>query len=163
VLLLPRLTTLRQWTEDVSLGEPTLSAAAREALLYRALVERRWFDHADLWTIAGELGGLFDELTRWRVGLPESPSDFARRLDRTYRARAGASFAFEARLVHELWHALASSTGRIDAEAAYQVKLAKLLGSITAPVYAIGLGPLQPAERQFFEECPAAWGAVRSG
>jgi ATP-dependent helicase/nuclease subunit B len=153
VLLLPRLTTLRAWTEECTLDEPVLPVAAREALLYRALAQRRWFDHADLWTVVGELSGLFDELTRWHVGLPESAADFERRLNQAYRARAGASFAFEARLVHELWHALAESKGRIDAEAAYQLKLSRLLSSVNAPVYAIGLGHFAPAERQFLAGC----------
>ncbi len=161
VLLLPRLTTLRQWADDVSLGDPTLSGAAREALLYRVLAERRWFDHADLWTVARELAGLFDELTRWHVDLPESSAEFEGRLNQAYRARAGASFAFEAHLVHELWHALAGSAGQIDVEAAYQLKLAGLLESVTGPVYTIGLGRLAPAERQFLEGCAARVGCVR--
>lgn len=151
-LLLPRIVTLRAWADEVSLERPTLPSVAREALLYRALSARGWFDHADLWAVAAELSDLFDDLTRWHVGLPASLADFERMLDRAYRARAGASFAFEARLVHELWHAVGRDGTNLDAEAAYQVRLGRLAASVdVAAVYAIGLEALAPAEQQFLE------------
>ena len=128
-----------------------LPASAREAAIYHALAERRWFQNQDLWSVAAELAALFDELTRWHVGLPASADDFARRLEQAYQARAGARFAFEARLVHELWHALDADAS--NAEAAYQLRLGLLADEVTDPVYAVGLAQLAPAETEFLQRC----------
>src|SRR5690606_29633698 len=95
---------------------------------------------------------LFDELTRWHVGMPASPEDFVRWLEEAYQARAGASFDFEARLVHELWHALGTA-GELDPEAAYQLRLDRLAGSVSGPVYVVGAAGLAPAERDFLARC----------
>lgn len=151
VLLLPRIATLRSWAEEVMLSSPAQSPLAREAALYHALASRRWFDHADLWAIAAELSALFDELTRWHVGMPRSVADFQKRLEGAYRARAGASFAFEARLVCELWHAFARDTARVDAEAAYQIRLGQLADPAVEAIYCIGAGVerMPPSERDF--------------
>lgn len=153
VVLLPRITTLRAWAEELPVDRGVSPPAAREALLYQALSTRRWFEHADLWAIAAELAALFDELTRWHVGMPASLADFQIRLERAYRARAGASFAFEARMVYELWHALGRDADRLDSEAAYQLRLGALAERTQAAIHAIGLDPLAPSERQFLECC----------
>lgn len=150
-LLLPRITTLRQWANEVPLQRGVDGAAAREAAVYHVLDQRGWFPGADLWTVAAELTGLIDELTRWRIGLPDSADDFVRRLDRAYAARAGVSFDFEAKLVHVLWHALAGDGA--DAEAAYQQRLGILAREALDPIFTIGLTRLAPAEREFFERC----------
>jgi len=153
VLLLPRITTLRAWAEDVPFDRAIVPAAAREALLYQALSARRWFERADLWAIAAELANLFDELTRWHVGMPASLADFQARLERAYRAGAGASFAFEARMVYELWHALGRDGEQLDGEGAYHLRLATLAQANRSAIYAIGLERLAPSERQFLERC----------
>ncbi|MGH8639864.1 MAG: hypothetical protein ACREUZ_22285, partial [Burkholderiales bacterium] len=178
--LLPRLTSLRQWASEVPLGRPAfaasaamyplaasareaaiypMAASAREAAIYHALAERRWFQDQDLWSVAAELSALFDELTRWHVGLPASADDFARRLEQAYEARAGARFAFEARLVHELWHALDADASHV--EAAYQLRLGLLGGEVSDPVYAVGLAQLAPAETQFLQRCAERVPVVR--
>ncbi|MCC6535265.1 MAG: PD-(D/E)XK nuclease family protein [Burkholderiales bacterium] len=155
VLLLPRITTLASWAQDIPVEASVMSGAAREAMLHQVLSQRGWFAQADLWAIAGELNGLLDELTRWRVGMPDSIADFQRRIEAAYRARAGASFAFEAKLVYELWHAATRSAGSLDVEGAYRLRLGKLAGALRDPLYAIGLGRLTPAENEFFERCAA--------
>lgn len=153
VLLLPPITTLRAWTEEVPLQRGVVPAAAREALLYQALSARRWFERADLWAIAAELASLFDELTRWHVGMSASLADFQTKLERAYRAGAGASFAFEARMVYELWHALGRDAEQLDGEGAYHLRLGALAQTNRCPIYAIGLERLAPSERQFLERC----------
>lgn len=158
-LLLPRLTSLRHWAAEISPGRPGAAASAREAAVYHALAERRWFPQQDLWAVAAELCTLFDELTRWQVGLPASPEDFARRLERAYEARAGASFAFEARLVHELWHALGADAS--GDEGAYQLRLGLLAHEVPGPILAIGLSRLAPAEEQFLQRCAERVAVVR--
>lgn len=152
-LLLPRIVTLTQWAAEVPLDRPVLPGAAREALLYRALAQRNWLGSADRWAVAGELAALFDQLTRNAVALPESLADFSRQLERAYRARKSESLHFEARLVHELWHAIVQAGESLDAEAACQVRLARIAQEIAKPVYAIGLGRLSRAEDYFLERC----------
>ncbi len=150
-LVLPRITTLSAWAATVALGASVTTYAARQAMLYRVLAERGWLKGADLWSVAAELGGLFDELTRKAVELPRDLRDFAQRLEAAYRARPSAALNFEARLVHELWHAATGSGGALDPQAAYYARLARLAGDVTTPVYAVGLDELTPGEVEFFE------------
>lgn len=150
-LLLPRITTLERWTDEIPLDRPIAARAAREALLYQELEKRGWLKSADLWAVSGELAGLFDELTRHSAAPAADFAAFNRQIERAYRARSGESLTFEARLVHELWHALARVAGEADAEAAYQLRLARLAEQATAPLYAVGLARLAPAERRFLE------------
>ncbi|HEV7801457.1 MAG TPA: hypothetical protein VGP15_10300, partial [Burkholderiales bacterium] len=154
-LLLPRITTLRAWAADVALDKPVVPHAARHAMLYRVLAERGWLADADLWAVAAELASLFDELTRKVVVLPEDVRAFTRQLEKAYRARSGAGFNFEARLVHELWHAAVRDRKTLDPEAAYQLRLTGLADLVTTPVYAVALSDLSEAEQQFFERAAA--------
>ena len=154
-LLLPRITTLRQWAATVPLDRPIAYRAARETLLYQELEKRGWLPAADLWAVSAELVGLFDELTHHNVALPADFTEFNRQLARAYRAQSGASLTFEARLVHELWRALARVTGEADPEAAYQLRLGRLAQDASAPLYALSLAPLAPAERHFLERYAA--------
>jgi ATP-dependent helicase/nuclease subunit B len=150
-LLLPQIATLGLWAATVPLDRPVAPRASRETLLYQELEKRGWLPTADLWAVSAELVGLFDELTRHSVALPADFKEFNRQLARAYRAQAGASLTFEARLVHELWHALARVTGAADPEAAYQLRLARLAENASAPLYALSLAPLAPAEQHFLE------------
>ena len=106
VLLLPTITTLQGLAASVPLTAEPLPDSRRTALVYTALRDGKWFAGADLWHVAGELVALFDELTRSQVRLPDSQEKFVAQLEQAYQARAGAPMQFEARLVHELWHAL---------------------------------------------------------
>src|SRR5262249_9835831 len=150
-LLLPRITTLEHWASAIPGDKPVASRAAREALLYQQLVSRAWLASADLWAVAGELAGLFDEMTRYNLMLPEDFAAFNRQLERAYRARSSASLTFETRLVHELWRVLARLTDEVDPASAYQLGLARIAESATAPLYAIGLERLAPGEQRFLE------------
>jgi ATP-dependent helicase/nuclease subunit B len=154
-LLLPRISTLGQWAATVPIGRPVAPRAAREALLYRELSQRGWLKSADLWAVCGELASLFEELTRYNAALPADFAEFNRQLERGYRARSGDSLTFEARLVHELWRVLARVTGEADPEAAHQLRLARLAGNASAPLYALGLTRLSPAEERFLEQYAA--------
>ncbi len=151
VLLLPRITTLGEWTSRIALGRPVAARSAREASLYAALAAREWLRDADLWAMAAELAGLFDEMTRHNVALAHDLDDFAARLEAAYRARPGISLRFEAQLVHELWWAMSSDATELAPEAAYQLRLARLADAASQPVFAIGLARLAPGERAFLE------------
>lgn len=155
ILLLPRILTLAQWAAEVPLDRPILSRAARETLLYKALADRNWLGSADRWAVAGELAALFDELTRNAVALPADLAEFGRELERAYRTKKGNSLNFEARLVHELWHAVARGRDALDPEAAYQLRLARLAQEAAAPLHAIGLGRISKAEERFLERYAA--------
>ena len=150
-VLLPLLTTLAEWASRVPLERPVATRSAREATLYAALAEREWLHGADLWSMAGELARLFDELTRHNVALADDLDDFAARLEAAYRARPAASLRFEAQLVHELWWAMSRDTAEMAPAAAYQLRLARLADAASQPVFAVGLGKLAPIEQSFLE------------
>ena len=150
-LLLPRISTLASWAAEVPLEKPVASRVAREALLYRELMKLPWLESADLWAVSAELAGLFDEMTRHNLELPADFKAFNRQLEQAYRARSGESLTFEARLVHELWHAVSRVAGEADAESAYQLRLARIAAGAGAPLYALGLSRLAPEEQRFLE------------
>lgn len=151
VLLLPRVLTLRQWAGEVPLDRPVATRAVREAVLYGALAGHRSLGDADRWAVASELLGLFDELTRHAVALPQSADDFARQLERAYRARRNRSLEFEATLVHELWRLMARDASELEPEGAYQLRLASRAAHAGLPLYVLGARRISPSEQRFFE------------
>lgn len=126
-LLLPRFDTLKNWVNAAPLAgipEP-LPVSQRLVLLYEALRGKGWFDEAALWGIAAEMAALFDELTAAAVALPAGDGELADQLQEAYALRNSSPLAFEARVVHELWRALAAA-GAPDAAAVYRLRLAEL-------------------------------------
>lgn len=159
-LLLPRFETLSRWVQSVTVAgirEP-LPESERRVLLREALRERGWFDETALWGIASEMAALFDELTAAAVFLPADEAALAVQLQRAYAMRSSLPLAFEARVVHELWRALAA-TGQADAAAVYRRRLAALARQVeeaaagTRPLLVLlDAAPeesLDPAERDF--------------
>jgi len=130
-LLLPRFDTLPRWLAAQPLAglADALPESQRLVLLHEALRQRAWFDEAALWGIAGEMAALFDDLSRSATAagraLPDDEPALRAQLQRAYELRASVPLAFEARVVHELWRALAAS-GQPDAPAAYRLRLAAL-------------------------------------
>lgn len=150
-LLLPQLTTLPQLAATVALPQPIVADSARQSLVYAALREKDWLREGDRWAVAGELVGLFDELTLHQVALPAEPGEFAARLAEAYGSRSAQPLQFEARLVHELWFAMHGILGdRADRARAYQLRLGQLAAQAARPLYAIGLAELAPSEIEFF-------------
>jgi len=159
-LLLPRFDTLSHWVQSTPVdGVPeSLSGSERLVLLHEALRERNWFDEAALWGIATEMAGLFDELTSAALALPDDEAALAAQLHHAYALRASAPLAFEARVVHELWRALAA-IGQPDSAAMYRLRLAalakqmKLADAPSQPLLVLlDAAPeesLDPAERDF--------------
>lgn len=154
-LLAPRITTLPDWAASTPGAVAREPDSRRELQLYGALRERGWFHESDLWHIVGELRRLADELTRHRVTLPRDADDFAARLETAYRAQAGESLRFEARLVHESWRILGKPGAALDGVARYHLQLRQLAESAAGPVVAVGLDALTPAEQEFLERCAA--------
>ncbi|MEO8332073.1 MAG: PD-(D/E)XK nuclease family protein [Gallionella sp.] len=153
-LLLPQMVTLNDWALSVLLLTPIQPDTQRITALYQALRERRWFADADLWSLSRELLGLMDDLTRHHVALPESAKEFSEQLAKAYRARSGQSMQFEARVVHELWYAMAAG-GELDSVRAYQQRLALLAQGVDTPLYVLLTSDLSAPEEHFLEACRA--------
>ena len=153
-LLLPQMVTLNDWALSVPLTTPIQPDTQRITALYQALRERRWFADADLWSLSRELLGLMDDLTRHHVALPESAEQFSKQLAEAYQARSGQSMQFEARVVHELWYAMAAG-GELDSVRAYQQRLALLAQRADAPLYVLLTSDMSAPEAHFLEACRA--------
>jgi len=153
-ILLPQFSTLRRWAAAAPLADlpSPMPESERLVLLHAALAARNWFDEAALWGIAGELAGLADELSSAAVHLPADEAALCAQLERTYALRASAPLAFEARVVHEMWRALAVA-GRPDAPSVYRMRLARLAAMAERPLFVLVDGPpgerLSPAELDF--------------
>ncbi|MEO6974422.1 MAG: PD-(D/E)XK nuclease family protein [Gallionella sp.] len=161
-LLLPQMVTLSEWAQSVPLTAPIQPDTQRITALYQALRERRWFADADLWSLSRELLGLIDDLTRHHVALPESEIEFAEQLARAYQARSGQAMQFEARVVHELWYAMAAGgelagelTRELDSVRAYQQRLVLLAKKVDTPLYVLLTSDLSVPEAHFLEACRA--------
>ena len=153
-LLLPQMITLNHWAQSIPLDIPIQPDTQRIASLYQALRERRWFADADLWSLSHELLGLMDDLTRHHVALPKSETEFAEQLAKAYQARSGQSMQFEARVVHELWYAMAAG-GELDGVRAYQQRLALLAQRVDRPLYVLLTSDMSAPETHFLEACRA--------
>lgn len=150
-LLLPNMLTLVDWAAGIPLASPVETDTQRVAVLYRTLRDNDWFKDADLWGLARELLALMDELTRHHVALPESQQEFAEQLVAAYAARSGVSLQFEARVVHELWYAMAANS--FDGVRAQQQRLARLASEICQPLYVLQTSDLSAPETQFLQRC----------
>ncbi len=153
-LLLPRFDTLRRWANTAPLPEMPAPQPASErlVLLHSALAARGWFDATALWGIAAELATLSDELSAAAVRLPEDEADLLAQLESAYALRKSAPLNFEARVVHEMWRALAAC-GRPDSPSVYRMRLARLADAAERPLFVFLDGPaderLTPAEHDF--------------
>lgn len=131
-LLLPCFDTLKHWAQSALLAElpEALPESRRLVLLHEALQAKGWFDELALWGIASEMAALFDELTAASVQLPADEAALAAQLESAYALRTSAPLAFEVRVVHALWQALAES-GALDSVAVYRLRLAELMRQAT--------------------------------
>jgi ATP-dependent helicase/nuclease subunit B len=151
-LLLPQMTTLADWAQSIPLAVSVQSDTQRLLTLYQALRDRNWFPDADLWSLSRELLTLMDELTRHHVSLPESTEAFSRQLVAAYQAQSGVAMQFEARVVHELWYAMAAHD-ELDVTAAYQQRLAILAQQVTMPLFVLQTCDLDAPEMRFLAAC----------
>jgi len=153
-LLLPRMIVLKEWAQCIPTGD-IQPDSQRLTALYQALRERRWFADADLWSLSRELLDLMDDLTRHHVALPPTEAEFAAQLAEAYQARSGLSMQFEARVVHELWYAMAAN-GELDSVRAYQQQLALLAQQVTTPIYVLLTSEMSSPDMNFLEVCRAS-------
>lgn len=150
-LLLPKITTLRDWSAEVAIDGELLSDAHRELMLFDALRQREWFEHqGDLWAVVTELRSLCDELSRHKIGLPSSLDEWERRLEAAYAAKSDFYLRYEARLVFEAWRVLGSGA-TLDSVSRYHLQLRSIAEQGSMPLVAIGLRELTQAENDFLD------------
>jgi ATP-dependent helicase/nuclease subunit B len=149
-LLLPEMLTLSDWAGRISL--PVDSDTQRIALLYQTLRDNGWFADADLWSLSRELLALIDELTEHHVALPLTHEEFSARLVEAYEARNGVSLQFEARVVHELWYAMAGDS-KTDSVRVRQQRLVQIAEQISQPLYVLQTSVPSAAEAAFLQRC----------
>lgn len=159
-LLLPPMETLSRWVDaqPPESGLQVLTDSARLVLLHQTLRRQGGFDEGALWGVAAEMATLFDELTVASVCLPQDETAWLAQLERAYAMRASQPLAYEARVVHGLWRALAA-LGQPDAASAYRIRLSALAQQMKnrpdAPDLLVLLDAapaesLDPATRDFF-------------
>ncbi|MEQ1915758.1 MAG: PD-(D/E)XK nuclease family protein [Gallionella sp.] len=149
-LLLPEMTTLSDWAGRIAL--PIDSDTQRIALLYQTLRDNGWFADADLWSLSRELLALIDELTEHYVALPLTHEEFSARLVEAYAARSGVSLQFEARVVHELWYAMAGDS-KTDGVRVRQQRLVQIAEQISQPLYVLQTAAPGTTEAAFLQRC----------
>jgi len=149
-LLLPEMLTLSDWAGRITL--PIDSDTQRIALLYQTLRDNGWFADAELWSLARELLALIDELTEHHVVLPLTHEEFSARLVAAYAARSGVSLQFEARVVHELWYAMAANS-QADGVRVQQQRLVQLAAQISQPLYVLQTSEPSAPEAAFLQRC----------
>lgn len=146
-LLLPQFLTFTDWAQPITLAETPQSDHARQVTLYQALRHRDWFPQADRWTLAQELLGLIDELTRQHIALPADQAEFIAQLESAYQARRNQALQFEAQVVHELWRVMTAS-GKLDTVSAYQRRLAQRAQLAAAPLVVLQSCDLSTPEQR---------------
>jgi len=153
-LLLPEMLTLNEWAQRIPLDLSVAPESRRTAVLYQALQARRWFGQADLWGMAQELLGLFDELTHALEELPADAETFAAVVEQAYQARQNSALQLEARLVFELWHAMQEGD-ELDAARAYQQRLARLAQQADRPLFVLRTSDWDVMEQRFLDSYAA--------
>jgi ATP-dependent helicase/nuclease subunit B len=150
-LLLPQMVTLNEWVQGVPLDAPLVPDSRRCALLYQQLRKHRWFEQADLWGMAQELLGLFDELTHSLDTLPGDEAAFIAAVQQAWQARRNEALQLEARLVFELWRAMQADE-ELDAARAYQQRLAKLAARADRPLFVLRASAWDALEQRFLDD-----------
>ena len=153
-LLLPKMVTLNDWAQGVALTAPIIADSQRSALLCQLLRRQQWFEQADLWGVAQELLGLFDELTHSLAVLPSDAETFAIAVQQAYQSRQNSTLQLEARLVFELWHAMQAGS-ELDAARAYQQRLAILAAQAQRPLFVFRTSGWNALEQRFLDEYAA--------
>lgn len=154
-LIPPRVFTFPAWAGTAPLPS-ALPDSQRMALLYPSLRDWNRFEARQLWPMCAELVSLFDELTHYRVTLPDEPAGFFQRLREAYASRDTRALDFESRLLHESWYALTHvGKGNPDAASRHVQALSWLAAHHDGPLYVLGITQCSPAEQECLERIAA--------
>ena len=91
-------------------------------------------------------------LTEHHVALPLTHEEFSARLVEAYAARSGVSLQFEARVVHELWYAMAGDS-KTDGVRVRQQRLVQIAEQISQPLYVLQTSAPSAPEAAFLQRC----------
>jgi ATP-dependent helicase/nuclease subunit B len=158
-LLLPSITTLRDFLAQVVSPDHVLPEEQRLLLLVNALHKHRYlYGTSNPWLLAADLLQLFDELTLYRIRLPQAVAEFADLLARCYRMDSGhPALLKEAQIVHTLWqawHRQLQAEGWIDSSSQHLRQLGYSLQRLPASAhfYLAGFRRFIPAELEWLRE-----------
>lgn len=159
-LLLPRISSLRDFLERLApAGDDVIPEEQRLLLLVDALHKYpHLYGASNPWLLAADLLQLFDELTLYRIRLPQHVSEFADLLARCYRIEAKhPALLKEAHIVHTLWqawHQQLQAEGWTDSSSNYLRQLGYSLQRLPAQArfYVAGFNRFIPAELQWLHE-----------
>jgi ATP-dependent helicase/nuclease subunit B len=156
-LLLPRIQTLKDFLDHlIPAADQVIPEEQRLLLLVDALHQHRHlYGASNPWLLAADLLKLFDELTLYRINLPQTAPEFAELLARCYRVTADhPSLLKEAHIVHTLWqawHQQLQAEGWTDESSYYLRQLGQSLQRLPSHThyYVAGCSRLIPAEMEW--------------
>lgn len=160
-LLLPRICTLPDFLDQlVPPADHVIPEEQRLLLLADALKKHPHmygYGISNPWLLAADLLKLFDELTRYRIKLPQTAPEFADLLARCYRIEAGhPALLKEAQIVHTLWqawHQQLQAEGWTDAGSYYLRQLGESLERLPPNhFYIAGFTRFIPAEAEWLQK-----------
>lgn len=151
VFLPPRILTL----PALAARQPTDTSPEPEALrmaqLQAVLADSGLLADAALWPAARQLLQLLDELSHQLLSPPADFQAFRRQCEVAYGRGLTRPLEREARLVFDLWHAMAQGD-KPDGVAVYARRLARAAEQATGPLYCLGLTGLTRLENRFLEQ-----------
>lgn len=155
-LLGPDIRPLPAWVAERAgpAAPAALSREARELMLFEALASvPRLVARDNRWQFAESLLGLFDELGREHVGLPESPEELVTRLRSGYGIADGldAPVTREAQLVHGLWqawHEQLAAEAAVDSAEGMRCRIEAALATVEDHEAFVWVDPEQPARAE---------------
>lgn len=148
VFLPPRILTLPALAAARTSGDVPEPDALRLAQVHSVLARTGLLAEPALWPAARQLLALMDELSGQLLSPPADYETFRRQVAAAYGRRLVRPLEREARLVFELWHAMAQG-GRPDPVADYARRLALAAEQATGPLYRLGLTGLTRLEEGF--------------
>ncbi len=159
-LLLPRICTLQDFLDQL-LPPPDhlIPEEQRLLLLVDALHKHRHlYGASNPWLLAADLLKLFDELTLYRISLPQTAPEFVDLLARCYQIEnRHPALLKEAQIVHTLWqawHQQLQAEGWTDTAGYYLRQLGQSLDRLPADshFYVAGFSRFIPAETEWLHK-----------
>ncbi|HRH80827.1 MAG TPA: PD-(D/E)XK nuclease family protein [Thiobacillaceae bacterium] len=151
VFLPPRMLTLPALAAGQAAEAEPEADALRLAQVQSVLARTGLLAETALWQAARQLLVLMDELSGQLLSPPADFETFRRQCAAAYGRRLGQPLEREARLVCELWHAMAQGE-RPGLLADYARRLAGAAEHATGPLYCLGLGRLTRLEERFLDQ-----------
>ena len=155
-LLLPQITTLKNWVEENSNSESrVLNETERQLLLVEAIKEfPSLFRTNNPWSIAKELLNLFDECAYAQVPLDQGMDALTQLLSQGYTSKTTKNISRESEIIYKLWTAYLEQIkqrNQVDPAIAYCKSLQTIEVNDEHCFYLVGTHYISPIEASFFE------------